>query len=119
MMTVRIPLAHFARARSGDKGDIADISLFAPDAEIYALLVEQVTADRVKAHFEERVHGDVVRYELPRLRALKFVLDHALDGGASRSLRSDNLGKCYGPMLLRMEINVTEALLEQHRREPS
>lgn len=114
-MTVRIPLAHFVRARSGDKGDIADIALFAPDEEVYELIVAQVTAARVADWFKERVHGEVLRYALPQLRALKFVLHGALDGGASRSLRSDNLGKCFGPMLLRLEVNVTEALLKRFR----
>lgn len=109
----RVPLAHLVRARSGDKGDVVDISLFAPDDEIYALIVAQVTPQRVAAHFTERVRGDVVRHELPRLRALKLVLQGALDGGASRSLRSDNLGKCFGPMLLRMDVNVEEPILER------
>ncbi|MBM3462721.1 MAG: hypothetical protein FJX76_11525 [Armatimonadetes bacterium] len=100
------PLAELARARSGDKGDIVDISLFAADEPTYELLRAHVTAQRVRAHFADRVRGEVTRWELPRLRALKFVLQGALDGGASRSLRSDNLGKCFGPALLRMEIEV-------------
>lgn len=98
-------LSEIARSRSGDKGDVVDISLFAPDDRWYEVLRDQVTAQRVAAHFEGFARGPVVRYELPKLRALKFVLQGALDGGASRSLRSDNLGKCYGPLLLKMEID--------------
>lgn len=113
MISVRIPLARFARARSGDKGDVVDVSVFANDDEVYALICAQVTAARVQSHFAERVCGPVERWELPRLRALKFVLHGALDGGASRTLRSDNLGKCFGAMLLRMDVNVTEDLLKK------
>src|SRR5438128_708225 len=98
-------LADFARARSGDKGDIVDISLFAPDDALYDRIRQEVTAGRVKGWFAARVKGEVERYEVPNLRALKFVLHEALDGGASRSLRSDNLGKCFGPALLMMEID--------------
>lgn len=101
---MRIPLAKLAFARSGDKGDRADIGLFAHDEAGYALLVEQVTAEAVARHFAGLARGPVVRYELPKLRALKFVIDGALAGGAARSLRSDNLGKTLGSALLRLEI---------------
>lgn len=102
----RVRLVDFARARSGDKGNIVDISLFAPDPASYLVLCREVTAERVREHFASLVHGRVERFEVPNLRALKFVLCEALDGGASRSLRSDNLGKCFGAMLLRMEVEV-------------
>lgn len=101
---MNIPLARLAHARSGDKGDISDIGLFAPDAATYHLLVREVTAERVKAHFDGIVTGTVRRYELPNLLALKFVMTGALGGGASRSLRSDNLGKTLASALLRLEI---------------
>ena len=103
---MRKRLVELAHARSGDKGDIADISLFAPDLEIYDLLVRKVTADRVKKHFEGIITGKVERFEVPNVLALKFVLHGALDGGASRSLRSDSLGKSLSSALLRMEIDV-------------
>lgn len=103
---MRKQLVELAHARSGDKGDIADISLFAPDLEIYDLLAREVTAERVKKHFEGIITGSVERFEVPNVLALKFVLHGALDGGASRSLRSDALGKSLSSALLRMEIEV-------------
>ncbi|MFN3430689.1 MAG: hypothetical protein ACK46X_12125 [Candidatus Sericytochromatia bacterium] len=99
-------LVTLAHARSGDKGDRADLSLFAPDQATYELLVREVSAERVAAHFAGIATGPVVRYEVPNVWALKFVLDGALQGGASRSLRSDNLGKTLASALLRMEIEV-------------
>ena len=99
-------LVTIAHARSGDKGDRSDLSLFAPDQATYELLVREVSAERVAAHFAGIVTGPVVRYEVPNVWALKFVMDGALQGGASRSLRSDNLGKTMASALLRMEIEV-------------
>jgi hypothetical protein len=103
---MRKQLVELAHARSGDKGDIADISLFAPDLEIYDLLAREVTAGRVKMHFAGIITGNVERFEVSNVLALKFVLHGALDGGASRSLRSDSLGKSLSSALLRMEIEV-------------
>jgi hypothetical protein len=103
---MRKQLVELAHARSGDKGDIADISLFAPDLEIYDLLAREVTAERVKMHFAGIITGSVERFEVPNVLALKFILHGALDGGASRSLRSDSLGKSLSSALLRMEIEV-------------
>ncbi len=103
---MRKQLVALAHARSGDKGDIADISLFAPDLEIYDLLAREVTAERVKKHFAGIITGSVERFEIPNVLALKFVMHGALDGGASRSLRSDALGKSLSSALLRMEIEV-------------
>ena len=99
-------LAHLAHARSGDKGDKADLSLFAPDQQTYELLAREVTAERVKQHFQGIITGTVERFEVPNLLALKFVLHGALNGGASRSLRSDALGKSLSSALLRMDIEV-------------
>ena len=99
-------LVEMAHARSGDKGDKADISLFAYDRSIYDLLAREVTAERVKEHFKGIIRGEVERYEVPNVLALKFVLHGALNGGASRSLRSDGLGKSLSSALLRMEIEV-------------
>jgi len=99
-------LVELAHARSGDKGDKADLSLFAPDQETYALLEREVTAERVRAHFAGIMTGEVERFEVPNVLALKFVLHGALNGGASRSLRSDALGKSLSSALLRMEIDV-------------
>ena len=99
-------LVSLAHARSGDKGDIADLSLFAPDQATYDLLVREVTAQRVQVHFSGIITGKVERFEVPNVLALKFVLHGALNGGASRSLRSDALGKSLSSALLRMEIEV-------------
>lgn len=99
-------LADVAFTRAGDKGDTSDVSLFARDAQIYGLLVEQVTAERVKACYGDLVLGAVTRYEVPRILALKFVLDRALGGGGPSSLRADNLGKAMGGPLLRLTVEV-------------
>jgi hypothetical protein len=105
---VKIRLARIAHARSGDKGDRADIGLFAYDAPTYAVLKRAVTVERVAAHFAWLGTTSVDRYPLDNLLALKFVLNGALSGGAARSLRSDNLGKTVGAALLRMEIDIDE-----------
>jgi hypothetical protein len=99
-------LVELAHARSGDKGDKADISLFAPDQATYDLLAREVTEERVRGHFEGIITGKVERFEVPNVLALKFVLHGALNGGASRSLRSDALGKSLSSALLRMEIEI-------------
>jgi len=99
-------LLELAHARSGDKGNTVNIGLFPYRDEDYELFKEKVTADRVKKHFAGLVEGEVVRYEVPNLKAFNFVLKGALNGGASRSLRSDNLGKCFGANLLRMYVEI-------------
>ena len=103
---VKIQLKDIAQARSGDKGNTVDIGLFAPDRKMYELFLDQVTSEVVKKHFEGLVKGKVTRYELPNILALKFVCKNALDGGGSSSLRVDNLGKCFGSNLLRLEIDI-------------
>ena len=106
----RVPLVQLAHARSGDKGDSSNIGVIAYDEDIYPVLVEQVTADRVKRHFGPWVRGRVDRYELPNLGALNFVLRGALDGGGTVSLRSDAQGKVLSSALLRMEVEVPDEL---------
>jgi hypothetical protein len=112
----RIVLRDLCGARSGDKGDISDLSLFADDQAAYEAIKAAVTAERVKAHFGSLVQGEVERYEAPNVLALKFVMHGALGGGAPRSLRSDNLGKTHGAALLRMEIDVPDAVATGARR---
>ena len=107
-------LVQLAHARSGDKGDIANIALFAPDRATYDLLLREVTAERVRRHFEGIVTGKVERFEAPNVLALNFVLHGALNGGASRSLRSDALGKSLSSALLRMEIETSYAFRSRH-----
>lgn len=109
---MKIPLARIAHARSGDKGDTANIGLIAYDERHYPILVREVTAERVKQHLGELVRGEVVRYELPNLGALNFVLRAALGGGGTVSLRVDAQGKTLGAALLRMEIEVHDGELE-------
>jgi hypothetical protein len=99
-------LVELVHARSGDKGDKANIAIFAPDRQTYDLLLREVTAERVRAHFADIINGPVERFEVPNILALNFVLHGALNGGASRSLRSDSLGKSFSSALLRMEIDV-------------
>jgi hypothetical protein len=103
---MRIQLKSIAHARSGDKGDSANIGLIALKPEHYPVLVREVTAERVKQHFAGICKGKVERFELPNLHALNFVLHQALDGGGLVSLRMDNQGKTYGTALLRMEIEL-------------
>ena len=104
----RVALRDVAQARSGDKGDLANVAVFALTDAMYAAFLRELTPERVRAHFGRFVHGPVDRYEVPNVRALNFVLHEALDGGAARSLRSDPLGKSYGSLLLRMRVTLTD-----------
>ena len=99
-------LVEIAHARSGDKGDLVNIGLIARKPEDYLTLVRQVTAERVKQHFEGVCKGKVERFELPNLGALNFLLHQALDGGGTMALKADPQGKNYSTALLRMEIEV-------------
>ncbi len=102
----RVPLLQLAHARSGDKGDTANVGVIAYRPQDYALLKEALTPERVKAHFGERVRGEVERFELPNLHALNFLLHGALGGGGTVSLLTDAQGKVFSTALLRMEIDV-------------
>jgi hypothetical protein len=104
----RVPLVQLAHARSGDKGNSANVGVIAYEADLYPILLEQVTADRVRAHFADWVHGEVTRYELPNLWALNFVMRRALDGGGTVSLRTDAQGKVLSAALLRLEVEVPD-----------
>ena len=106
----RIQLVKIAHARSGDKGDTANVGLIALRPEYYPLLAEQVTADRVKKHFAGICLGKVERFELPNLGALNFLLHESLDGGGTLSLKTDAQGKTYSSALLRMEIDAPDEL---------
>ena|ERR1043166_1034446 len=97
-------LGEVAHSRAGDKGDISNISVIAFDADDYPLLEQHVTAERVRAHFAAIVEGEVVRYTLPEIGALNFVMSRALGGGVTRSLRLDAHGKCLSSAILTMEI---------------
>ena len=108
----RIQLRHLAHARSGDKGDTVNVGLIAYEPEHYPLLVEKVTQAAVKQHFGALVLGEVERFELPNLGALNFLLHNALDGGGTMSLMTDAQGKTFSTALLRMEIDVDDAIEE-------
>jgi hypothetical protein len=97
-------LRDIAHSRTGDKGDISNISLIAFDQNNYALIEKYVTAERVKALFAGVVQGEVVRYLLPNLGAMNFVMKQALGGGVTRSLALDAHGKCLSSALLSIEI---------------
>src|SRR4051794_1016427 len=101
---MKAPLSQIAHTRSGDKGDTSNIGVIAFRAEDYPMLLREVTAERVKAYFGELVTGEVTRYELPNLGALNFLLEGALGGGGTVSLRVDAQGKTLGAALLGMEI---------------
>ena len=99
-------LYDLAYGRSGDKGNIANISVIARSPEAYQELKARLTAERVKAHFGDLVQGEVIRYELDNIEALNFVCHGALDGGGTRSLRIDPLGKSLTGALLYMAWDV-------------
>lgn len=109
----KVKLLKLAHARSGDKGDTANVGLIAYKPEYYPLLTEQVTAERVKEHFTGICFGDVERFEVPNLHALNFLLHESLDGGGTLSLKTDAQGKTYSAALLRMEIEVDDNTLDE------
>lgn len=103
---VRIQLVHLAHARSGDKGDTANVGVIAYEPANYELLKAVLTPEAVKTHFGDAVKGEVERFELPNLHALNFLLHGALDGGGTVSLMTDAQGKVFSTALLRMELDV-------------
>jgi len=105
---MKVQLTRVAHARSGDKGDTANIGLIALKEELYPVLVREVTAERVKQHFKGICHGDVERFELPNIGALNFLLHESLGGGGTLSLMTDAQGKTFSTALLRMEIELTD-----------
>jgi hypothetical protein len=105
---MKVQLLKLAHARSGDKGDTANIGLIALEQKYYPLLVREVTASRVKQHFVGICKGDVERFELPNLAALNFLLHQSLGGGGTLSLMTDAQGKTFSTALLRMEIEVPD-----------
>jgi hypothetical protein len=114
----RLPLRELCGYRAGDKGDIANVAVFADDEETYDVIVRELTPERVKAHFGSMVTGAVTRYEARNVLALNFVMQGALAGGGPRSLRSDNLGKTLGGSLVRLEIDVPATLAGRRRPRP-
>lgn len=111
MTTRKVPLRVLAHARSGDKGDTANVGVVALRPEYYPILVESLTTDRVKEHFSGICQGAVERFELPNLHALNFLLHNALGGGGTLSLKTDAQGKTLSTAMLRLEIEVPEELM--------
>jgi len=103
-----IELRTLAHARSGDKGDTANVGLIALRPEFYPLLVREVTAKRVKEHFDGICKGEVERFELPNLEALNFLLHESLGGGGTLSLMTDAQGKTFSTALVRMQIEIPD-----------
>ena len=102
----KIKLIEIASARSGDKNDICNIGVMARSKENYEVLKNHLSAAVVKDHFGDMIKGEVVRYEWDSIEALNFVCHNALDGGGSRSLRMDTLGKNFSSHLLRLELDI-------------
>ena len=105
---MKFPLLKLAHARSGDKGDTANVGIIALKDEYYPILVRELTADKVKTHFGPMVKGDVERFELPNLGALNFLLHESLGGGGTLSLMTDAQGKTFSTALLRMSVEISD-----------
>jgi hypothetical protein len=110
---MRVPLYRVAHVRSGDKGNTAIMGVFAYSPDLYPVLREQLTAERVKQSYGKAVTGAVTRYEVPAIEALNFTLEGALGGGVSRSLSLDNYGKALCARALAIEIEVPDSLGNQ------
>jgi hypothetical protein len=106
---MKVRLVDIAHARSGDKGDTANVGVIALEERWYEVLDKFVTRNKVAEHFRGMIEGEVDRYELPNLNALNFLLHGALDGGGTLSLKTDAQGKVYSTALLRMVIDVPDA----------
>ena len=110
-MSTSVQLHQIASARSGDKGADSNIGVWTDNDQGYEFLKEQLTEERVKAHFGALCRGSVTRYELPNLKALNFILHDSLDGGGAASLRTDAQGKTLSLGLLQMTLDVPDELL--------
>lgn len=106
---MKVRLVDIAHARSGDKGDTANVGVIALRPEWYPFIATQLTLERVRRHFHGVITGDVERFELPNLRALNFLLHGALDGGGTLSLKTDAQGKVFSTAMLRMILEVDDA----------
>lgn len=105
---MKIQLVKIAHARSGDKGDTANVGIIAFKPEYYLILKEQLTIDAVKDHFGEMVKGEIERFEMPNIGAINFLLHKALGGGGTLTLKHDAQGKTFSTSFLRMEVEVDD-----------
>jgi hypothetical protein len=120
-MSRRFYLREIAHARAGDKGDTSNIGVIAYRTAYYPLLVEQVTVERVRAHFGALVRGAITRYAMPNVDAINLVLENSLGGGVTRSLSLDPHGKSYSALILTLPVEVSDAMareLEAQGRVP-
>ena len=108
---MKVRLYDVALARSGDKGDASNVGLIARTPEIYAVLRDQATSDRVKEHFRDVCRGRVERFDVPNLLAFNFILHDSLGGGGTESLKTDAQGKTHAQGLLAMMVDVPDELL--------
>ena len=106
---MNVRLLDIAHARSGDKGDTANVGVIALKPEWYPVLVQHLTLERVQRHFRDVITGPVERFELPNLKALNFLLHGALDGGGTLSLKTDAQGKVFSTAMLRMVLDIPDA----------
>ena len=111
-----VPLREVAHARSGDKGDTSNVGVVAYDEADYPILRDQVTVERVRALYGTLVLGEIVRYELPNIGALNFVLRHALQGGVTTSLALDPHGKTRSSLILDLPIDVPDSFVPRSSR---
>jgi hypothetical protein len=112
---MNIQLFQLAHGRSGDKGDMVNIGVIARQSDYYDIICRELTPEVVKRHFGAMVEGEVLRYELPNIGALNFLLHHALGGGGTRSLKLDAQGKTYAAALLRLELELDDHKYPQLR----
>ena len=110
-------LREIAHARAGDKGDTCNIGVIAYSPDFYPIIVEQVTVERVRAHFRGLVAGPITRYELPNVDAINLVLERSLGGGVTRSLSLDPHGKSYSALILTMPVRVADDIAERLQRQ--
>lgn len=106
---MRVRLLDIAHARSGDKGNTANVGVIALRPEWYPVLARELSLERVTRHFEGVITGSVQRFELPNLMALNFLLHGALDGGGTLSLKTDAQGKVFSTAMLRMVLDIPDA----------
>lgn len=110
---MKVRLVDIAHARSGDKGDTANVGVIALKPEWYPVLARYLTVERVASHFHGMITGPVERYELPNLGALNFLLHGALDGGGTLSLKTDAQGKVYSTALLRLVLELPDSVIRE------
>lgn len=116
---MRVRLLDIAHARSGDKGDTANVGVLALRPEWYEVLDRWLTRERVATHFEGLITGEVERFDLPNLAALNFLLHGALDGGGTLSLKTDAQGKVVSTALLRLVLDVPDEVAQRLRLPPA